>query len=411
MGAPILPRGNPTRFRPSRAFRIALAGTAILFSGNVFMLDYWDPHNHGLTFPMPSCKHLLMLALTLSLVSPLAQGSFAAPTNPNTVHIQADNQTYTAASNNYQLKGRVRVQYQGMTITGEEATLNVDAAGQPSIARFTKSPKFIRTDAGKGQDVVTADVISVHLKDNVFGAEGNVHSEFVTVASDPFTIRADVQRFDNVNRLVTANGNVRVDHKGSKAASSEATVRLGEGGKAERVVFTGGASIEQADSQIHGGKITVLVDSGNLIAENNVKTVVKNSQDNILIYSDYQQYDKASDRVLASGHVKLIYGDYVANGPKATFKLKGYSLDKIVLTGRPTIKDKERNITADTITITVNQRHFDAAGNVKIQFQAKKNAAKPAPAAPAAGKKPPAKAGTPVTPATPAAPKDDPLDY
>ncbi len=339
-------------------------------------------NHHFFDSPRFLGKGLSVLMLSLALLSPLAQGSFATSTQSETVRIQADHQIYNMETKQYQLKGNVHVAYQNMTISGSEATMDVDATGQPSIAKFTNRPSFKRIAPDKGEDKIVADTISIYLKDNSFGAEGNVQSQITTVASDPFTIRADVQRFDSARNIMTADGKVNVLYQGTAASSARAMVRMA-GGKAERVIFSGGAKVDKEDSQVTGEKITVLVDSGNLIAENNVKTVVtqKNNNDKIYIYSDYQQYDKASDQMLASGHVKLIFGDYVATGPKATFKLKGNDLDRILLTGRPTIKDKERVITADTIVITTNPKNFDAKGNVKIQFQAKKQPATATPAA------------------------------
>jgi hypothetical protein len=49
--------------------------------------------------------------------------------------------------------------------------------------------------------------------------------------------------------------------------------------------------------------------------------------------------------------------------------MNGGSVDRILLTGRPSISDGTRNITADNITITTNPKHFDAVGHVKTQFK------------------------------------------
>jgi len=260
----------------------------------------------------------------------------------------------------------------------------------------------------------------------------------VTVAADPFHIRSDVQEFDNKNRVVSASGNVHVDYKGSQATSALANVRMKEGGKADRAIFTGNARIKQENSEILGDRITVMVDSGNLIAEHNVRTRVDLKNQNatpaatevkqgvtagaaapatnpdqptkVFITSDYQQYDKASDMMIASGNVKILYGDYVAVGPKATFKLKGNDLDKIYLTGRPTITDNGRTVTGDRITITTNPKNFDAIGNVKVNFKANQKPGAPAAPAPSSAKKPPELKVPKGTNGKPL-PTDDPSDY
>lgn len=89
---------------------------------------------------------------------------------------------------------------------------------------------------------------------------------------------------------------------------------------------------------------------------------------------------------MASGNVKIIYENYIATGPKATFTLKDGSVDQIILTGRSTIIEDERKITADRIIITTNPKHFDAVGNVKTQFKTRGEDQPSAPAKPVSGK-------------------------
>jgi lipopolysaccharide export system protein LptA len=245
----------------------------------------------------------------------------------------------------------------------------------------------------KGEDTLQGDIIRIYLRENALSAEGNTVTYVTTVASDPFTIRADTQQFDNTTKNVVARGAVVVNYKETKAFSPRAILQVGPSGKAEKVVFSGGARIEKDNSQITGEKVTVMVGTGNMIAEQNVKTQVDlkdpkgGSPTRVLIDSDYQQYDKASETVLASGNVRIVYDTYIATGPKATFKMKDGTVEQIFLTGRPSIIENDRKIVADKITITTNPKHFDAFGNVKTQFQAQKNGepitAEPGPSAPA----------------------------
>jgi len=162
--------------------------------------------------------------------------------------------------------------------------------------------------------------------------------------------------------------------------------------------------------------------SGNMYAENGVRTRVDLKEqegggpDKVLIFSDYQNYDKAANKMIASGHVKILYGDYIATGPKATFNIVGGTVDRIFLTGRSTIIEKAKKVTADKITITTNPKNFDAVGNVKTQFeQQSKTAVKPG-AAPASKKpgttfsaKPSAKPA--AKPGGPKLQQDNELDY
>lgn len=362
---------------------------------------------------------MALLAMFSPVVLASAATSAITPSAEN-IRITADKQSYNLAKQKYLLNGHVTVSYQDMKITGNKAEVDMDESGRPVVAHFYNRPVFTRIKPSMGKDNVVGDVIKVYLEEDRYGALGNVESRIATVAADPFLIRSDVQEFDNRNRVMSASGNVKVDYKGSKAFSDLANVRMKDNGKAERVIFSGGAKIEQENSTINGNRITVMVDSGNLIAEHNVTTRV-NLKENVavaskdtaapapaakptkvIITSDYQQYDKSSDVMIASGHVKIIYDDYVAVGPKATFKLNGNDLDRIFLTGRPTITETDRVITADKITITTNPKNFDAVGNVKVSLKTTKQK-------PAAETKP--AAGQGAAPAGKALPKDDLSDY
>jgi lipopolysaccharide export system protein LptA len=390
----------------------------------------------------PFLTQTFLTLAVASALTPLILASSAssaiAPAADN-IRMSADKQSYNLEKKKYTLSGHVTVSYQDMRITGSNAEVEMDAAGKPQVANFFNRPMFKRVKPLVGEDEVVGDLIKVYLNQDRYGAEGNVVSHIATVAADPFHIRSDVQEFDNKNKVVSASGNVHVDYKGSQATSALANVRMKESGKADRAIFTGGARIKQENSEILGDKITVMVDSGNLIAEHNVQTrvdlkpqasttpaVVKpgvaagaaapinssvDQPDKVFISSDYQQYDKASDMMIASGNVKILYGDYVAIGPKATFKLKGNDLDRIFLTGRPTITDNGRTVTGDRITITTNPKNFDAVGNVKVNFKANPThppeSAPPATSSskkPALGKAPKAINGKPL-------PTDDPRDY
>lgn len=343
----------------------------------------------------------------------LLPGSEAQPSNATTsaslVHIAADKQTFDEKTGASRFIGNVDVAYKNVQIKSTEATVQVGAEGNPGVVTFLHRPKAIRTIPGKGMDNLEADTIQIRVEDDVMQANGNVVTYVATAAENPFTIRSDAQQFDNPARRVNANGNVQVNYKGVLIKSPMATLMMGDSGKAERVKFTGGAMMEKDGSVIHANQITVMVDSGNLISEGNVNTLVDGGSPaaggngKITIKSDYQQYDKASETMLTSGHVQIHYEDYFAQGPKATFKLKGGQVDKVFLTGRSNIKDTERLITADKITILTNPKSFDAVGNVKTQFKTASGAsgAKPTPAATAA--KPAAKSGAKGKPTATAA--------
>ena len=336
-----------------------------------------------MVFTMPrlltqSCRTLLNISVTLSVVffsqlPSLAQGF----TQTKQVNIEAEEQLFDPDGTTT-FKGDVHVTYDDYQIFSDEAKLQLSALGEPSIATFYPRPlaKHIGKEQPDKEDTLRGDEIRIHLQESRIEAEGDTVSYVTSVAANPIKILADTQQFNNNTHTVKANGHVDVNYDGTNIKSPQATMWLSEGGKAKKVVFSGGAVAQKSNSSISSGTLTIMAGSGNMIAEHNVKTHVRtNGQNgdpsNVYIYSAYQQYDNDADTMLASGNVKIDYGDYKTSGPKATFRMKSGQVDTILLTGRSTITTNGRQVTADKITITTNPKHFDAVGNVKSQFLAK----------------------------------------
>jgi lipopolysaccharide export system protein LptA len=313
----------------------------------------------------------------------------------HTVNITADHQTYDPEKGQTVFNGNVVLLYDNITIHSNEASMEMTGAGQPHIANFYPRPIVRRLvtyqNNIKKEDVIQADRIEFVVDQSIVRASGNSVSHVVTVAADPFTIRADVQQFDNNSKTMLAKGGVNVHHKDIVIDSPRAMMQVAPNGKAEKVVFLGGAKVVRTGSVITSDKMTILVASGDMLAEGNVQTLVQNKQDPsskspVSVKADNQQYDKVSDTILASGNVKIHYEDYEAMGPKATFKMVNGQVDKIFLTGRSTINVSDRIIQADRITITINPKNFDALGHVKSLFKTQGSGvgAKLAPSQPAA---------------------------
>ena len=340
-------------------------------------------------------KPLLSAVLFILLCGAVvpAQAAFAQTSNrASDINIQADQQIFDAATSRTTFKGKVNVRYKDMRINGSQAVVDMSPTGEPQVANFLNRPKAKKITPGGKEDVLDADIIRIYLTSNAMRAEGNVISYVTSVAADPFTIRSDVQQYDSNTKNVAASGGVVVNYQKTVANSPHALLTTGPDGKADKITFLGGARLRNADGDVNAEKITLTVANNNMVAEKNVVTnsLVKSedgSPSKVRILSDFQQYDKASGTMLASGNAIIYYQNYVARGPKATFKLKNSQVDKITFTGRASITEDARTVTADTIVITMKPKRFDAYGNVKTRFVA--NSAGPA----AAGGKPDAKAG------------------
>lgn len=315
------------------------------------------------------------IGFCLLLMAPLA---FAA-TN---INVSADRQTYDEATGRTVFRGNVNVKTPDMRIQAQEGALEMGTEGGPGSAVFTKRPTAIRSNAGGSDDRIEADTIRLLLKENTFRAEGNVVSYLASASSGgpAMTIRSQSQQFQGDSKNFSAAGNVQVNFKEMRASSSRVMMKMGPNGQPDRIVFAGGARLIQGPSTISAEQITIMAGSENLIAERNTTTRVDLAPrpgapaTNIVIRADYQQYDKASDTMLASGKVRIQYEDYLAAGPKATFKLKDNSVDKIYLSGRPTIDEKDRQVTADSITISTVPKRFDAVGRVQTRLRQQEGA-------------------------------------
>jgi len=87
----------------------------------------------------------------------------------------------------------------------------------------------------------------------------------------------------------------------------------------------------------------------------------------INVWSDRQEYYKASNIIQASGKVRVKYKDYDAKGPKATVypDKKTNKPNEVVFVGRSIITEQMRSIEADRIKMFINPKNFFAEGNVK----------------------------------------------
>ena len=341
-----------------------------------------------------------------------------AAAQTQTIDISADRQIMEASGKTH-FKGHVSVAYQNVRIKSNQATIELNGAGEPGVATFRNQPTGKRVIPGVGEDDLKADTIRILLDTSTLQAQGDSVSHIRTIAANPITVHADAQEFDNRQKTVQASGHVRVDYQETKIYSPKAKFWMPQTGRTKKVVFTGGVRAQQHQSEIASQKLTFMPDTGNMLAEHQVRTKVvpKDPQASagakIRIDSDFQQYDKASQTMLASGNVRILYGGYRAFGPKATFKMNQGGVDRIILTGRSRIISQSREVEADKIVITTNPQHFDATGNVKSKFLSQ---SKPAPApsskAPASsGEDAAAASGTPGTvPPVTDAPSDDYLD-
>ena len=267
------------------------------------------------------------------------------PALASNVEIESAKQTYDAANNATKFTGNVKVKMDDITIKSPTADIKMNSEGKLDVATFKPN--------------------AYAIKDN------NTTSIFSEKRKPMVTVHADSQEFDIKTNLMKAIGNVKIDYKDVKASSNEAQVTVDSKGNVKKVKLIGNGVIIQDPNVIKADNFLYNPVSNDIVATGNTYTKAKLEDGEVVdIYANYQQMDRISNTFMASGKVKIVYQDYVAVGPKATFfpDKKTKKPNEIVFYGRTKIKEGDKEVEADKIVITMNPKNFTAEGNVKTSF-------------------------------------------
>ena len=200
-------------------------------------------------------------------------------------------------------------------------------------------------------------------------AEGNTQTTVTPLDGMKPTviITADTQEYDTKTKTLTAKGSVIIYYKDVETFSNSAVANLDKNGNLKMLTLTGSGRLKQKDSVITADKF--IYDAVKEIAYGlgSAHSDVDMDGTRINVWSDRQEYYKASNIIQASGKVHVIYKDYDAKGPKATVypDPKTNKPNEIIFIGRSTIVEQMRSITADRIKMYINPKNFFAEGNVQ----------------------------------------------
>ena len=292
------------------------------------------------------------------------------PALASNVEIESAKQTYDAANNSTKFTGNVKVKMDDITIKSPTADIKMNSEGKLDVATFKPNAYAIK-DNGVNQHELKANTMSLSLLAKKMKAIGNTTSKNKKKRKPMVTVHADSQEFDIKTNLMKAIGNVKIDYKDVKASSNEAHVTVDSKGNVKKVKLIGNGVIIQEPNEIKADNFLYNPVSNDIVATGNTYTKAKMEDGEVVdIYANYQQMDRLSNTFMASGKVKIIYQDYVAVGPKATFfpDKKTKKPNEIVFYGRTKIKEGDKEVEADKIVITMNPKNFTAEGNVKTSF-------------------------------------------
>jgi lipopolysaccharide export system protein LptA len=286
------------------------------------------------------------------------------------INIEANKQTIDAEKNLTTFEGNVKVQTDNITVKSPKAFVNMGKEGKAEKVTFVDGANAVQINKAS-TNTVKAAIIKLSLLTKKVEADGNVESIIVEKGNPSVKITSDKQSFNIDTNIMQADGNVIITYGEITTHSKSAKIKVAEGGNLEKVKLTGNAQIVQNNSKVDGDNLIFNPKTMELTAIGNTysNSVLKDNT-KVFIWGDYQQFEKKSGSLIASGNVKIIYKDYTATGPKATI-LPSKSTNKpnkIIFLGRSKIKQDTRIVEADRIEITMAPKNFNAEGNVKTKL-------------------------------------------
>lgn len=283
--------------------------------------------------------------------------------------IESDRQTFKMEENKAKFEGNVRVKMDDINAKSPRAEVYIDPkTKQLTDAVMYDKPYVVQVKQDKTNEI-KANILKMSLLNKTIRAEGNTQTTVTPKDGMKPTviITADTQAYDTKTKTLTAHGGVIIYYKDVETFSDSAVANLNKSGDLQKITLTGHGRLKQKDSVITADKF--IYDAVKEIAYGlgNAHSDVDMDGTRINVWSDRQEYYKATNVIQASGKVHVIYKDYDAKGPKATVypDPKTNKPNEIVFIGRSTIVEQMRSIEADRIKMFINPKNFFAEGNVK----------------------------------------------
>lgn len=285
----------------------------------------------------------------------------------DTLTIQADKQVLDGESNKIHLEGNVKVKFNEITLTSPRAIGNIDPkSNKLKDAHFLDNAYAYQIKGSKKQEI-KAEIIKMSLFTKVLTASGNTQSIVLEKATPIITINSDEQSYDTNTDILDAKGSVIINYQDTQTFSDKAKAFVDDNGDLKRMEIEGNAKIRQKENKLDADKFVYNAKTEEFMSQGNAYSDVNpDTETRLQIWSDFQQYNKLSGIVIASGKVKIIYNEYTAWGPKATAfpDSRTKKMNKIVFQGRSKIEQAGRTIEANHITMTMKPKNFSAEGNV-----------------------------------------------
>ena len=302
-------------------------------------------------------KFLILVLLILSSVAVFASDLI----------IDSKTQTFSDQERKIKLDGGVKVKLDNLTVESDRADVSIRRNNKLDTATFYDKPYAYEVNENKKREV-KANILQVSLINKIVRAEGEAQS-IITEGNTPIVvINANVQEYDTKSSVMVCTGAVTIKYKDIDTYSDKAVIVADQKGGLRKIDLIGNARVKQEQNESEGHHFVYNPVTEEMSVSGNTKTVaISDDGKKLTIHSDYQQYSKNQNTYVGSGHVKIWFDDYFAQGPKVSVfpDEKTNKPNEIYFVGRSKIIQQEKDIIADKIKMTMDPKDFKAEGNVR----------------------------------------------
>ena len=281
--------------------------------------------------------------------------------------IESKTQTFSEKDKKIKLDGGVKVRMDNLTVQSPRADVTIRRNNKLDTATFYDKPYAYEVNANKKREV-KANILQVSLINKIVRAEGDSQS-IITEGNTPIVvINADEQEYDTKSSVMVATGAVSIKYKDIESFSDKAVIIADEKGGLRKIDLIGNARVKQDNNNSEGHHFIYNPITEEMSVSGNTKTTAFTEDGKkLVIHSDYQQYNKKQNSYIGTGHVKIWFDEYYAQGPKVSVfpdKETGKP-NEVYFVGRSKIIQTDKDIIAYKIRMTMEPKDFVAEGNVR----------------------------------------------
>lgn len=280
--------------------------------------------------------------------------------------IESKTQSFSEVENKINFDGDVKVKYGDINVVGDKADISVKNS-KLDTATFYDKPYAYEVKNNKKREV-KANILKFSLLNKVIKAEGDTQT-IVTEGKTPIAIiNANEQEYDVKTNMMTATGAVSIKYKDINAYGDKAVIHTDSHGELKKLELIGRAKVDQTKHHAMANHFVYDVAKQEVTAQGNAttSTILDNGKEFVL-KANYQQYNRRDGIFIGNGSVRAWYDSYFARGPKVVCypDKKTNKPQEVYMIGRSTIKENEKEVSADKIKVIIEPKNFMAEGNVR----------------------------------------------